>query len=113
MNETVLSSDEQLACEGLITEAECLEALKSMQTDKTPGTDGLPVEFYKFFSGDISNFLLPALNHGYETGCLSITQRRGVIKLIPKKDAEPFYTKTLGPLNSSQHQLQNRGKSYR
>ena len=75
------------------TEAECLEALKSMQTDKTPGTDGLPVEFYKFFWEDISNFLLPALNHGYETGCLSITQRRGIIKLIPKKDEEPFYSR--------------------
>ena len=29
---------------------------------------------------------------------LSVTQRRGIIKLIPKKDAEPFYIKNWRPL---------------
>ena len=38
----------------------------------------------------VSSTLIRALNYAYETGKLSITQRRGIIKLIPKKDAEPF-----------------------
>ena len=33
-------------CEGLLTEKECLEAVKSMESGKSPGTDGLPAEFY-------------------------------------------------------------------
>ena len=77
-------------CDAILTEAECAEALKSMDSDKTPGTDGLPAEFYKLFWNDISTFLLSALNFGYESGCLSITQRRGIIKLIPKKTQNPF-----------------------
>ena len=36
-------------CEGLLTEKECLEAVKSMESGKSPGTDGLPAEFYKSF----------------------------------------------------------------
>ena len=69
-----------------------------MDLDKTPGTDGLPAEFYKMFWKDISIYLLSALNLAYESGCLSITQRRGIIKLIPKKDAEPLYVKNWRPI---------------
>ena len=42
--------------------------------------------------------MIRSLNHAYETGQLSITQKRGVIKLIPKKDAEPYYMKNWRPL---------------
>ena len=42
---TVLNSEEQNICEGALTEKECLEALMSMDPNKTPGTDGLPAEF--------------------------------------------------------------------
>ena len=73
-------------CEGLMTEKECSEALKSMESDKSPGTDGLPAEFYKVFWGDVSPFLVSCLNKSYQKGKLAITQRRGVISLIPKKD---------------------------
>ena len=69
-----------------------------MEPEKTPGTNGLPAEFYKVFWRDISSTLIDALNYAYETGQLSITQRRGVIKLIPKKDAEPYFIKNWRPL---------------
>ena len=85
-----LTPDEQQVCDGLLTKTECEEALKSMNADKTPGTDGLPVGFYKAFWDDVSTHLLFALNFAYESGCLSITQRRGIIKLTPKKSIEPF-----------------------
>ena len=62
-----------------------------MNANKTLGTDSLPVEFYKAFWDDVSTHLLSALNFAYESGCLSISQRRGIIKLIPKKSIEPFY----------------------
>ena len=89
-NETFLTPDEQQVCDGLLTTTECEEALKSMNADKTPGTDGLPVEFYKAFRNNICTHLLSALNFAFESGCLSITQRRGIIKLIPKKSIEHF-----------------------
>ena len=95
-NSTALK--EQNACEGLLSEKECLEALKTMESEKTPGTDGFPAKFYKVFWNDISSTLINALNFAYETGQLSITQRRGIIKLIPKKDAKPYYIKNWRPL---------------
>ena len=85
-----------------------------MNADKTPTTDGLPVEFYKAFWDDISTHLLSALNFAFESGCLSITQRRGIIKLIPKKSIEPFYIKKnwrpITLLNT--YRLQNCSRSY-
>ena len=47
---------------------------------------------------DKSAILIRALNYAYETGQLSVTQRRGITRLIPKKDAEPFYIKNWRPL---------------
>ena len=97
-NDTVLTDDDCTSCEGMLTEKECLEALKNMDSDKSPGTDGLPAEFYKTFWDDLSSILIDALNYGYNTGQLSITQRRGIIKLIPKKDSDPHLIKNWRPI---------------
>ena len=91
--EKKLNLTEQESCEGLLTKGECLIALKNMECNKTPGSDGLPAEFYKVFWNDIADFFLKSINQAYHAGQLSVTQRRGIIKLIPKKDAEPYLIK--------------------
>ena len=53
-----------------------------METEKTPGSDGLSADFYKIFWIDIADILCKALNYGYDTGQLSITQKRGIILII-------------------------------
>ena len=78
-NDTVLSNEERDSIEGYLTELECLNALKDMEPDKSPGTDGLPSEFYQFFWSDVSKPLLEAFNYGFEIGQLSISQKRGII----------------------------------
>ena len=88
-NDTVLSNEERDSIEGSLTELECSNALKDMEPEKNPGTDGLP---------DVSKPLLKALNYGFEIGQLSITQKRGIIKLIPKKSEELYYIKNWRPL---------------
>ena len=69
-----------------------------MSLNRTPGSDGLPVEFYKVFWSDISDHLLNALNYTYHRGQLSVSQKRGVIKLIPKKDTELYHVKNWRPI---------------
>jgi len=59
-----------------------------MASEKSPGTDGLLSEFYKAFWEEIGECLTSALNFSFEIGQLPISQRRGIIKLIPKKDAD-------------------------
>ena len=70
-----------------------------MAPDKSPGTDGIPAEFYKVFWRDIADDLLDAINYGVEKGQLSMSQRRGIIKLIPKKDAERNQVKNWRPIS--------------
>ena len=69
-----------------------------MDSDKTPGTDGLPSEFYKVFWDELADILIGALNYSHENGELPMSQRRGIIKLIPKKDAELNLIKNWRPL---------------
>ena len=58
----------------------------------------LPVEFYKVSWNDISDYLLNSLNCACRSGQLSVTQKRGVIKLISKKDVESYYVKNWRPI---------------
>ena len=41
-----LSKEQQTGCEGQISMQDCEEALKKMKKNKSPGLDGLPIEFY-------------------------------------------------------------------
>ena len=86
-----LDNTKQSLCEGPITEEECLSALKSFQRNKTPGTDGLSAEF--------SNPLIDCLNHGTLLEELSISQRQGIISLIPKKNKDPLLLKNWRPIS--------------
>ena len=69
-----------------------------MEPEKTPGSDGIPAEFYKILWDDISEHLVTSINHAYQKEQFSVTQRRGIIKLIPKKDTEPYLIKNWRPI---------------
>ena len=70
-NTLILTEQEQKQCEGFLSASECLESLKSMESNKSPGSDGLPAEFYKVFWNDINQHLLNALNCAYTKGLLA------------------------------------------
>ena len=63
----VLSEEDANICEGKLTECECWLALKSMNLNKSPGSDGLSVEFYKCFWEDLKQMVIDCLNQGYDT----------------------------------------------
>ena len=48
-----------------------------MEQDKTPGTDGLPADFYRVFWNDICDYLVNSVNYAFGNGQLSETQGRG------------------------------------
>ena len=79
-----LSNEDRDSLEGPLTYEECKIVLDSFQNDKSPGVDGFTVEFYKFFYDLLGNDLLVCLNEGYEKQELTISQRRGIITLLPK-----------------------------
>ena len=60
--------------------------MTSFEKDKSPGKDGLTVEFYLAFFDLVGENLVRNLNTGHEKARLSISQRRGAVTLIPKED---------------------------
>ena len=81
-----LSDEERDNMEGVLTYEECKKVLETFQNDKSPGEDGFTVEFYKFFFDLLGHDLIASFNEAYEANELTISQRRGVITLIPKED---------------------------
>jgi len=71
-------------CEGVLTKAECKSALQAMKCKKSPGNDGLTIEFYKTFWELIGDLLVESLNMSYAIGKLTCSQRQAVIILLDK-----------------------------
>ena len=83
-----LTEREKGLCEGFMSEKECAEAVKEMKNGKTPGTDGLTVEFYKIFWFDIKELMLKSFNYSFQTNSLSELQKLSLITLLPKTNKD-------------------------
>ena len=94
-----LSQAQKDNIEGMITLEELKETLKNMKNDKSPGSDGFSVEFYKFFFQNIGVFLLRSINEGFTHGELSVTQKQGIITCIPKDNKDRRYLKNWRPIS--------------
>ena len=69
-----------------------------MKSNKNPGSDGFSAEFFKFFYNVIKTFIKRAINEGYREGKLSVTQRQGLIKCLPKGDKPKQFLKNWRPI---------------
>ena len=83
ISEIKLSYNQKESWEGLLSVTGCLESLKTIESDKSSWTNGIPAEFYNVFGDDLSPFLFAALNTSFTQGHLSISQQRELITLIP------------------------------
>jgi len=93
-----LSDIDRNMLDGQLTEEECYEAINDLPNGKSPGTDGIPVEFYKCFWTEIKNYLMDSLEYSYLHGELSIEQKRGLITLIPKGDKDSTHLGNWRPI---------------
>ena len=99
-NLRTLNNEDAGRCEGLLTIKECADALNKFQNNKTPGSDGLTIaEFYRLFWDAIGHFMVESFNYAYEHGHLSISQRLGIISLIPKRNKDLEYLKNWRPIS--------------
>ena len=81
-----LSEDVQETLEGPLTYEECKKIPETFQNNKAPGEDGFTVQFYTYLLELLGNDLIASFNEAHEKGELSISQRRGIITLVPKED---------------------------
>jgi len=82
----------------IFKEDDLYEIILSFACSKSPGSDGLPIEFYKKFWYKIKPYLIAAYESALRNGELSLTQKQGVITLIPKKDKDPKLIKNWRPI---------------
>ena len=83
--DATLSMDNADICEGPITLNELYEAASQMSFSKTPGLDGLPIEFYLKFWGRIGTILVDIFNESFNLGHLPSSQQISIIRLTYKK----------------------------
>ena len=93
-----LSEEDKNSIEGHLNEYECACALRDMNNNKSPGSDGITTEFYKIFWNDVKSFYVKSLNYSFENGSLTTLQKQGIISLLPKKDKNLESLKNWRPL---------------
>lgn len=94
----IITHNEAQTCDKPITMQEMTQALNDLNSDKTPGSDGLTVEFYKHFWTVLSTPLLNAILYAKQKGILHVSARRGVLSLIPKKDRDIRFIENQRPI---------------
>ena len=94
-----LSEIQKEKCEEKLTIGECFNTLKSFQKNKTPGSDGLTVEFYLAFWTILGKHLVACLNYAHDHGELSNSQKQAVITLLEKKGKDKRLIKNWRPIS--------------
>ena len=88
--ENKLSQADMYVCEQNITTEECKQSLFSMKLNKSPGSDGLSVEFYQTFWNQLKGPFMNSLNESIQKGQLTDTQSHGILSLIFKSGDETY-----------------------
>jgi len=94
-----LSEEEKKSCEGLISSEECSGLLDSFQSNKTPGNNGIPAEFYRKFWPLISESFIGCANECFEKGEMSRSQKQAVIALLEKSGKDRVLLENWRPIS--------------
>jgi hypothetical protein len=94
-----LSDESSSTCDGPLSFSECWTAIRAMQNGKTPGSDGLPKEFYERFFHLFGADFINVVNQAYDKGSLSESQRTGLITLICKDPDHPELLENWRPIS--------------
>ena len=94
-----LESEESNSCEGLLMLEECPNVLSGYSNDKSPGSDDLTIEFHRLFWKCIGKYLVDSFNCTFCKDSLSISQKLGIISLIPKNNESLKHLKNWRPIS--------------
>ena len=72
-------------CDKDLSINELTKAVEKMKSNKSPGSDGITIEFYQYFWKDVNELVLESFIYGFKHNILSSEQRRGILRLIPQK----------------------------
>lgn len=78
---------------------EIVDAINKMQSGKSPGLDGYPVEFYKKFSSQLAPILLEMFNYSFNQNYLPQTLTEASISLLLKPGKDPLDCGSYRPIS--------------
>ena len=81
-----------------ISDIDIQKAIKGMSNNKTPGNDGIPIDFYKVFWTKLKEPFLNMVHEAYQVKTLHSTARQGILNLIPKANKDTRLIKNLRPI---------------
>ena len=99
LNIPKLSEEQRQSCEGRISTEECRTIIETFQNNKSPGNDGLPIEFYKSCWDLISKPFIDCVNESFDKEEMSNSQRQAVITLIEKKGKDRTLIENWRPIS--------------
>ena len=99
LNIPVLTEEQKLSCECAISQEECASILDSFQNNKTPGNDGIPIEFYRKFWPIIGESFTKCANECFKKGEMSLSQKQAIITLIEKKGKDRSLLENWRPIS--------------
>ena len=99
LNLPVLTDMNAEICDIDLNIEELGKALRELPNNKSPGSDGMTTEFYKFFWPNIKEIVFDSLSYAYNYETLSIEQKRGILTLTPKKDKDLRLLKNWRPIS--------------
>lgn len=82
-----------------ITEEEIQKAIGKLKTNKAPGSDGFPLEWYKKFENDLSPLLHTTSNWISAKNTIPPSWREGIISVMPKPHIEKEYCQNYRPIS--------------
>ena len=93
-----LSDEDRSHLAAEITKEDLEEALQKMKKGKSPGADGLTVEFYRKYWPLIGKLVYNSITFAQHQGEFTFDQRQGILKLLPKPHKDPRFVSHLRPI---------------
>ena len=90
--------DSLAASEDKLSAKEIAQAVRKLANNKTPGPDGIPIDFYKVFWEKIGGTVCEVIEYGYTENILHPSARQGILNLIPKPEKDSRLLKNLRPI---------------
>ena len=98
-NFDILGENKYFDIGGPLTVDEVSSTRKRMKSHKTPGIDGITVEFLKVFWLKLKHIVTNALNCCYNKGSLSTSLRQSIITCLPKGTKDRSLLKNWRPIS--------------
>lgn len=95
----VLSDQARQMLDAPLTLKEIQKALRSLQTWKTPGDDGLPSEFYKCYGHSLTDELREVLVSSMDATSLPESMSQAIIVVVPKLGKDLELCSSYGPIS--------------